>query len=337
MAEIVFGFGCSHGPLLATPPHEWDLRANVDRKNKALAYGSGTYDFQQLYELRKADHFENQNTIEVRRERDARCQHQLDALGERFNRVNPDALIVVGDDHHEWFLDDIQPAFSIFHGKTVFNRALTPQEEQKKIANGGGYAMKIYHPPRDETYPCPSDLAAHIVAHTVKEEFDTVSLGEQPNDAGVPRQLGHSYVFIYRRILKSRPVPLIPILVNTYYPPNQPTAKRCIEFGRAVGRAIKEWPGRERIAVAASGGVSHFVIDEALDRRILDALKQRDYGALAREPEAHFRSGNSETKNWLVVAGMLAETGLGMDLLDYVPCYRSEAGTGSGMAFAAWQ
>jgi len=26
-----------------------------------------------------------------------------------------------------------------------------------------------------------------------------------------------------------------------------------------------------------------------------------------------------------------------MDLLDYVPCYRSEAGTGSGMAFAAWQ
>jgi hypothetical protein len=26
-----------------------------------------------------------------------------------------------------------------------------------------------------------------------------------------------------------------------------------------------------------------------------------------------------------------------MELLDYVPCYRSEAGTGSGMAFAAWQ
>ena len=45
MAEIVFGFGTSHGPLLATPPHEWDLRANVDRKNKALAFGAGTFDF----------------------------------------------------------------------------------------------------------------------------------------------------------------------------------------------------------------------------------------------------------------------------------------------------
>jgi len=25
-----------------------------------------------------------------------------------------------------------------------------------------------------------------------------------------------------------------------------------------------------------------------------------------------------------------------MDLLDYVPCYRTDAGTGSGMAFATW-
>ena len=66
MAEIVFGFGTSHGPLLATPPHEWDLRANVDRKNKALAFGAGTYDFEKLYELRKDDHFEKQNTIDVR-------------------------------------------------------------------------------------------------------------------------------------------------------------------------------------------------------------------------------------------------------------------------------
>ena len=106
MAEIVFGFGSSHGPLLATPPHEWDLRANVDRKNKALAFGAGTYDFQHLYELRKGEHFENQNTLDVRSERDARCQHQLDVLGERIAKVNPDVLIVVGDDHHEWFLND---------------------------------------------------------------------------------------------------------------------------------------------------------------------------------------------------------------------------------------
>ncbi|MGZ3410250.1 MAG: DODA-type extradiol aromatic ring-opening family dioxygenase [Xanthobacteraceae bacterium] len=337
MAEIVFGFGTSHGPLLATPPHEWDLRANVDRKNKGLAFGAGTYDFESLYKLRKNDHFEKQNTLEVRAERNDRCQKQLDILAERLRLVNPDALVIVGDDHHEWFLNDIQPAFSIFHGKEVFNRALTKTEEESKIANGGGYAMKIYYPQKDEIYPCPTDLASHMVNFCVQNDFDVTSLGEQPADGNQLRQLGHSYGFIYRRILHSRPVPLIPILVNTYYPPNQPTPKRCLEFGRALGRAIKSWKGNERVAVVASGGVSHFVVDEAFDRRLLDAMMNRNYDVLTGEPDIHFRSGTSETKNWLVVAGMIAETDLDMELLDYVPCYRSEAGTGSGMAFAAWQ
>jgi 3-O-methylgallate 3,4-dioxygenase len=79
------------------------------------------------------------------------------------------------------------------------------------------------------------------------------------------------------------------------------------------------------------------VVDETFDKRLLSAMKQRDYKVLTDEPDIHFRSGTSETKNWLVVAGMLAETNLDMELLDYVPCYRSEAGTGSGMAFATWQ
>jgi len=337
MADIVFGFGTSHGPLLATPPEEWDLRANVDRKNKELAFRDGTFDFPGLYELRKGERFEAQNALDVRAERHARCQAQLDAIAKRLDAVDPDVLVIVGDDHHEWFLNDIQPAFSIFHGKQVFNRALTKAEEEHKIANGNGYSMKIYYPQKDEIYPCPSDLATHVVRDTVRQGFDTTSLAEQPADAGQLRQLGHSYGFVYRRILNSRPVPLIPILVNTYYPPNQPTPKRCIEFGRAVARAIKSWPGQERVAVVASGGVSHFVVDEDFDRRLLTAMKARDYDTLAREPDVHFRSGTSETKNWLVVAGMLAETDLAMDLLDYVPCYRSEAGTGSGMAFATWQ
>lgn len=337
MAEIVFGLGTSHGPLLATPPNEWDLRANVDRKNKELAFRDGTFDFQQLYELRKDEHFETQNALEVRAERNARCQRQLDVLGERLAAVNPDALVIVGDDHHEWFLSDIQPAFSVFHGREVFNRALTAAEEQHQTARGNGYAIKIYYPQKDEIYPCPSGLAAHMVRHTVQEDFDTTAVGEQPTTAGQLRQLGHSYGFIYRRLLKSKAVPLIPILVNTYYPPNQPTPKRCIEFGRALARGIKSWKGKERIAVVASGGVSHFVIDEEFDSRILTAMQTRDYKTLMEEPDIHFRSGTSETKNWLVVAGMIAETTLQMELLDYVPCYRSEAGTGNAMAFATWQ
>ena len=46
MAEIVLGLGTSHGPLLATPPQEWDLRGAVDRRNLELAWGDRTCDFE---------------------------------------------------------------------------------------------------------------------------------------------------------------------------------------------------------------------------------------------------------------------------------------------------
>jgi 3-O-methylgallate 3,4-dioxygenase len=50
-----------------------------------------------------------------------------------------------------------------------------------------------------------------------------------------------------------------------------------------------------------------------------------------------FQSGTSETKNWITAAGILSGTKLRMELYDYVPCYRSEAGTGNAMAFATWE
>jgi hypothetical protein len=63
----------------------------------------------------------------------------------------------------------------------------------------------------------------------------------------------------------------------------------------------------------------------------------RDTKALLGEPNAMFQSGTSEIKNWITVAGILSETKLRMNLLDYVPCYRSDAGTGNAMAFATWE
>ena len=45
MAKIVFGAGCSHSPLLATKPEQWDLRANDDRKNPEHPYRGKVYSF----------------------------------------------------------------------------------------------------------------------------------------------------------------------------------------------------------------------------------------------------------------------------------------------------
>ena len=97
---------------------------------------------------------------------------------------------------------------------------------------------------------------------------------------------------------------------------------------------LASWDSDARIGIIASGGLSHFTIDEELDTGVLSAIATRDLDALRSVPVAKLNSGNSEIRNWIAVAG--AAQGLRPDWSDYVPCYRTAAGTGCGMAFAAW-
>jgi hypothetical protein len=113
--------------------------------------------------------------------------------------------------------------------------------------------------------------------------------------------------------------------------------KRCVRLGNALVDAIARWKEDVRVAVIGSGGMSHFVVDEGLDRGFLDAMKRKDAAALMAIPPYMFRSGNSELKNWVPVAGAMNEAGLAMSFLEYQPLYRSVAGTGSGMGFAVWR
>src|ERR1044072_7352700 len=141
-----------------------------------------------------------------------------------------------------------------------------------------------------------------------------------------PSSTGHAVGFIYRRIVKDRPIPVLPILINTYFPPNRPTAKRCYGFGQSIGRAIAGWNGpnaNKRGAICASGGISHFVIDEDFDTRMLTAIKNQDTKTIFAEPESMFRSGTSETKNWICAAGILDHTNLQMNMIEYMPRYRA--------------
>lgn len=148
------------------------------------------------------------------------------------------------------------------------------------------------------------------------------------------RSLGHAFTFPRYRLGLPAETPIVPIFINTYYPPNVPTPRRCHLLGRVLAEAIRDWPQDLRVAVITSGGLSHFVIDEELDRRVLDAIAAGDPAPLVSIERNRLRSGNSEILNWITAAGAL--TGLRADFVDYVPGYRSEAGTGTGMAFAAW-
>jgi hypothetical protein len=65
-------------------------------------------------------------------------------------------------------------------------------------------------------------------------------------------------------------------------------------------------------------------------------MERGDEEALAGLSEDIFQSGTAEIKNWLPVAAAMNACGRRFRLVDYVPCYRSEAGTGNAMGFACW-
>ena len=88
------------------------------------------------------------------------------------------------------------------------------------------------------------------------------------------------------------------------------------------------------MVVVASGGLSHFVINEELDRRVLGALARHDGADLAAIERKHLRSGTSEILNWVAAGG--AFRGRDMEVVDYVAGYRSPAGTGTAMCFSVW-
>ncbi|HVQ74736.1 MAG TPA: extradiol ring-cleavage dioxygenase [Candidatus Binatia bacterium] len=319
MAQISLGIGSSHSPMLSTPHEAFGGHADRDRA-RVPAFARLARD--------KAAWIDRELRPEVTRARHEATQSALARLGRVMAEAAPEVLVVIGDDQAEWFSADSQPALCIYWGDVVEN--LPPPVEHMAPSLRQAY-WGYYGDGSNRAYPVDAALGRYLVETLTHEhEFDVAHVRVQPRHA----PLGHAWSFVHQRLMGERIVPIVPVLLNTYFPPNQPTPRRCYQLGRAIRQAVEAWAEPRRVGIVASGGLSHFVVDEALDRRVLDALARRDAAALTALPGAQLDSGNSEIRNWIAAAGAVEH--LSMTLVDYVPSYRSEAGTGVGMAFAVW-
>jgi hypothetical protein len=320
MAEVALGIGTSHSPMLSTPHEAFAGLAALDRarlpefEEKARENVSWT-----ARELR----------AEVTGARHAATQAAIRRLASVLAAEAPDVLVVIGDDQGEWFSADSQPALCIYWGESVEN--LPPPREGllplRRLSYWGYYGDGT-----NRAFPVDAALGRYLVETLTHEhEFDVAHVRVQPRHG----PFGHAWGFVHQRLMGARVVPIVPVLLNTYFPPNQPTPRRCYQLGRAIREAVEAWPTSKRVGIVASGGLSHFFVDEALDRRVLELLAKRDADGIAQLPASKLDSGSSEIRNWLAAGGALEH--LDMQVVDYVPCYRSEAGTGVGMAFAVWR
>jgi hypothetical protein len=327
MATLVGAIGTSHSPMLLTNPRLWRERAAQDTRNKELFDNSGKHVTFDELSAEVGEKYTAELADEVWEQRYTACLQGMDRLAADLEELRPDVLVVIGDDQEEVFDATNQPSMAIFWGEsweTGTMEGAPPGEFFETVKTG--YAMDAVH--KFDGHP---QLALDAIRHLVAAEFDVATVASTPPGHG----FGHAYGFIIQRLLGERAVPVVPVMLNTYYPPNQPSTKRCFDFGKALAAGIEASSVDARVVLVASGGLSHFVVDEQLDRRVLDGIANRDAESLRTIPDELLNAGSSEIRNWVAVAGAMHDREVAWS--EYAPCYRTPAGTGCGMGFLRWQ
>jgi 3-O-methylgallate 3,4-dioxygenase len=330
MAQLVFGGGTSHTPMLNCGYEYWlrfeerdRLRKHVDLKGRLVAYE------QMLAEADPAiaRDYINPPSFTARYKQ---THEGIARMKRAIAEARLDALVIIGDDQHEIFHDENMPAFAVYCGAQIRN---TERESLKLMEPPWfGEAQRDNREPKEpRDYPVADGLAKHVISGLIASEFDVST--SQHLLPGVGE--GHAVGFVHRHLLEPDAIPVVPVFINTYYPPNQPSAGRCYKLGRALAEAAASYPENLRIGILASGGLSHFVVDEALDRELIAAMDKGDAEMLCGIPDRRMPSGTSEIRNWICVAGAMA--GRRLAWVDYIPGYRTSAGTGIGICFAQWE
>lgn len=329
MAELVFGLASSHSPQLSTPASGWLARGERDKRNPMLYGTDGIHsNYEDLLTRTDVKRIAKEITPEKMEDRHQRNQQGIAKLSEALHEADLDVLVMFGDDQQEYLQDDNMPAFCIYWGDEVNVGGRGPDP-------GSGNPL-IGYTEEDRMAPTNGALGRHLIEYLVESEFDVgTSKYLNPDKGGQSKGgIGHAFGYVYHRLMTKETIPAVPFMVNTYYPPNQPTPKRCYDLGRAVRNAIEAWPVKARVGVLASGGLSHFVVDEEVDQLALEGMKEKSVTKLSRLPRERLNAGSSEIRNWITLAG--AAEHMDMEVIDYVPCYRSPAGTGCAMGFATW-
>jgi hypothetical protein len=329
MAQLVAAFGSSHSIMLVSQREDWQHGfRTIDPKNPHYYDRAGnrtTYDALLAVAPSEA---EAMVTPDRMGERYDQAEAAMDALRERIRAARLDVLIVIGDDQTELFRTTNNPAFAIYYGQTIRNA-------KSDLADGDGWYKKArmarQEPGADRDYPVKSDMAQWLIRALCDRDFDITAM------EGLERGQfeGHAFSFIHRRYLQGTDLPVIPLIVNTFDPPNQPTPRRCVQLGAALRDLIAAYPEDLRVGVLASGGLSHFVVDEELDQGIIDAIRRKDTAWLAALDPRKLQAGSSEIRNWLIAVEAVKD--LDLEWVEYVPGYRSPALTGTGLCFAAWR
>jgi 2,3-dihydroxyphenylpropionate 1,2-dioxygenase len=151
----------------------------------------------------------------------------LAAARDELAAARPDAVVIIGSNHFRGMFLDLMPAFTVGVGEV----------------EGAGEAGTPAGP-----LPVDTVLARTIVDTMVDSGFDPAFSLRLTVDHGITHSLQH--------LVPALDVPIVPVVVNMFAPP-LPSLRRCHDLGQVIGAAIAGDGEEKRVAVIASGGLSH--------------------------------------------------------------------------------
>jgi aromatic ring-opening dioxygenase catalytic subunit (LigB family) len=235
-------------------------------------------------------------------------------LGRRLAATRPDVVIVISDDHvHNFFFNNF-PAFC--------------------IGAAASYNAPVEHWLKADKQRLRGDaaLGAHLLGEALEHGFDP--------SFSLDLTLDHGSLTPLILAGLTPEITIVPLLVNCVQPP-LPTMKRSVEWGRFLRKAIRSYNGCERVAILATGGISHDIatprmgmVNEAFDREFLVNLANGDTNALVQHATDHVHeagNGAEEIRTWIMAHG--AAEGA-----EFVPLYYQAVSKWyTGIGLAEWK
>ncbi len=248
-------------------------------------------------------------------ERKEQITHAFRELGRRVAASRPDVLIVVSPDHWVNFFLDNLPSVTIGVGEA---HEPPPEPFLKDFP---------YRPVRGH-----AALGRHLAETALAQDFEPAISHRLTLD--------HGFCIPLLRMELPRLPRIVPLVVNDLEPP-MPSIRRCLAWGKLLARAVASYPQAIRVAILATGGLSHSIgeptmgaIDEAFDRDFLRALSEGSEAPLVELLDARMAeagNGTHEVRNWMIAHA--AAGSRGFELIDY----RAIAEVYVGCGFASWR
>jgi Catalytic LigB subunit of aromatic ring-opening dioxygenase len=311
MAKIIAGLASSHAFALIDPS-DWDARRERNKAGYKKRYGVAPPEHPKIAE-------EN-NEIRLRKHQNVKSG--LDFLRDAVNRHKPDAIILVGDDQNENFLETNMPQIAIYLGDSVVTTQPGPNGPRERGTN----------------YRCHNRLAQQLLDGLVERDFDLASCSSFPGD----ELISHAHGPIMRTVDPEAKTPFVLLFVNAIHVPAIGPS-RCYRLGQAIQEILASNGSEERVAIYASGGLSHFTsgypwphykgpfsygsISEDFDRKLMETLARGEGEDLSRLTSRDLlENGDIEFRSWMVLLGAIGNVSTELNV--YEPIYSAIGGMG---------